>query len=82
MIGIDNTNGQNYDAFKKGQYALGNIIYYPVQDVMMVAEVQYGNRENFKDSPSEPTPGGYLKTADIVKVQFSFKYNFSRKMFF
>src|SRR5512147_1383395 len=51
MLSIDNTNGQNYDAFKMGQYALGNIIYYPVQDVMMVAEVQYGNRENFKDIP-------------------------------
>ena len=47
MLDIDNTNGQSYDAFSMGQYAIGNIIYYPVSNVMMVAELQYGNRENF-----------------------------------
>lgn len=80
MLSIENTESQNYDAFKMGNYAIGNIIYYPVTDVMMVAEVQYGNRQNFKDSPT-PNPD-YLKTTDILKVQFSFKYNFSHKMFF
>ncbi len=49
MLNIDNTDGQNYDAFKMGQYAIGNIIYYPVQNVMMVAELQYGNRDNFNN---------------------------------
>lgn len=78
MLDMDNTNGQNFDAFKMGQYALGNIIYYPVQDVMMVCELQYGNRENFNNlEEGEEYPTGYLKTADILKVQFSFKYNFS-----
>ena len=48
FLDIDNTEGQNYDAFSKGDYALGNIIYTPVQDVMMVAEVQWGKRENFE----------------------------------
>ncbi|MGE5811560.1 MAG: DcaP family trimeric outer membrane transporter [Ignavibacteria bacterium] len=80
MIDIDNSDGQNYDAFKKGQYALGNIIYYPVPDAMMVAELQWGNRENFGE-PVSPIEG-YLKTADILKVQFSFKYNFSHKFIF
>ena len=80
MLDIKNSDGQSYDAFSKGQYALGNIIYYPVSNVMMVAELQWGNRQNFKDSPS-PNPD-YLKTADIVKVQFSFKYNFSHKVLF
>jgi hypothetical protein len=80
FLDIDNTEGQSYDAFSKGDYALGNIIYYPVQDVMMVAELQWGKRENFKDSPSvDPS---YLRTADILKVQFSFKYNFSHKVMF
>ncbi|MCU0343398.1 MAG: DcaP family trimeric outer membrane transporter [Ignavibacterium sp.] len=80
MLNIDNTDGQNYDAFKMGQYAIGNIIYYPVANVMMVAELQYGNRENYKDVPeNEPqsVKDSYLKTSDILKVQFSFKYNFS-----
>ncbi|HEX9253362.1 MAG TPA: DcaP family trimeric outer membrane transporter [Ignavibacteriaceae bacterium] len=80
MLNIDNTDGQSYDDFKMGQYAIGNIIYYPVANVMMVAELQYGSRENFKDVPeNEPqsVKDSYLKTADILKVQFSFKYNFS-----
>ena len=83
MLDIDNTNGQDYNDFSMGQYAIGNIIYYPVPNVMMVAELQYGNRENFKDLPeTDPSFKTYLKTADILKVQFSFKYNFSHKVFF
>jgi DcaP outer membrane protein len=83
MLNIDNTDGQTYDAFKMGQYAIGNLIYYPVQDVMMVCELQYGNRDNFNNlEEGEDYPDGYLETADILKVQFSFKYNFSHKVLF
>jgi len=85
MLDIDNTNGQDYNDFSMGQYAIGNIIYYPVPNVMMVAELQYGKRENFKDiheHAPQADKDAYLKTADILKVQFSFKYNFSHKVFF
>ena len=83
MLNIDNTDGQTYDAFKMGQYAIGNLIYYPVQDVMMVCELQYGNRDNFNNlEEGEEYPDTYLETADILKVQFSFKYNFSHKVLF
>jgi hypothetical protein len=78
MLDIDNTNGQSYNAFSMGHYALGNLIYYPVQNVMMVCELQYGRRENFNTLEDDDMyPEEYLKTADIMKVQFSFKYNFS-----
>jgi hypothetical protein len=85
MLSMDNTNGQNYDAFKMGQYAIGNLIYYPVENVMMVAELQYGNRDNFNNLVEDGEiqyPENYLKTADILKLQFSFKYNFSHKVLF
>jgi hypothetical protein len=83
MLNIDNTDGQTFDAFKMGQYAIGNLIYYPVQDVMMAAELQYGNRDNFNNlEEGEEYPDGYLETADILKIQFSFKYNFSHKVLF
>lgn len=79
MLSTDNANGQNFDAFKMGQYALGNLIYYPAKNVMMVAELQWGNRDNFNNlEANEDYPDGYLKTADILKIQFSFKYNFSK----
>jgi hypothetical protein len=83
MLSITNSNAQNFDAFKLGNYALGNIIYYPVPNVMMAAELQWGMRDNFNNLANEDAyPENYLKDADIFKVQFSFKYNFSHKVFF
>jgi hypothetical protein len=64
---IDNTEGQNDDAFNRGQYALANILYTPVKNAMMGGELQWGRREMFRD----PFVG------DGLKLQFSFKYNFS-----
>lgn len=66
-IDIDNSDGQDPSAFKVGQYALGNVLYRPVPNVMMGAELQWGRRENFSD--------GF--TVDDYRVQISFKYNFS-----
>ena len=66
----DNTDGAGADAFRVGQYALGNLLYYPVPNVMMGGELQWGRRENFSD--------GFQ--SDGFKVQFSFKYNFSWKL--
>jgi hypothetical protein len=66
----DNTDGQTPDAFKEGQYALGNLLYTPVPNVMVGGELQWGRRTNFSD--------GFH--SDGFKVQFSFKYNFSWKL--
>jgi hypothetical protein len=67
---IDNTEGQAADAYKAGQYALGNLLYTPVANVMVGGELQWGRRENFSD--------GFH--SDGFKLQFSFKYNFSYKV--
>ena len=66
----DNTDGQAPNAFKTGQYALGNLLYTPAPNVMIGGELQWGRRENFSD--------GFQ--SDGFKVQFSFKYNFSWKL--
>jgi outer membrane DcaP-like protein len=66
----DNTDGQAPDAFRVGKYALGNLLYYPAQNVMIGGELQWGRRQNFSD--------GFH--SDGFKVQFSFKYNFSYKL--
>jgi glutaminase A len=66
----DNTDAQAPDAFRVGKYALGNLLYYPVPNVMMGGELQWGRRENFSD--------GFQ--SDGFKIQFSFKYNFSWKL--
>jgi outer membrane DcaP-like protein len=64
----DNTDAQAGDAFRDGQYALGNLLYYPVPNVMFGGELQWGRRTNFNGFES-----------DGFKLQFSFKYNFSHK---
>jgi hypothetical protein len=67
MIDIDNTDGQSANAFKTGHYFLANLMHYPVPNVMLGPEIQWGKRENFRD--------GF--TSDDFRVQFSAKYNFS-----
>jgi len=66
----DNREGQNPDAFRRGHYALGNLLYSPVPNVLVGGELQWGRRENYLDGFS----------SDGVKVQFSFKYNFSARI--
>ena len=66
----ENTDGQAPDAFRRGMYALGNLLYTPVPNVMMGGEFQWGRRENNSD--------GWQY--DGYKLQFSFKYNFSHKI--
>jgi len=62
----DNSDGQAPSAFKKGQYALANLLYYPTPAVFIGPEIQWGKRENFRD--------GF--TSDDFRVQISAKYNF------
>jgi hypothetical protein len=64
---ISNTDAQAPNAFHAGDYALGNLLYSPVPDMMVGGEFQWGRRTNFSDG---------FKT-DGYKVQFSFKYNFA-----
>ena len=69
-LDIKNSNGQNPAAFKNGQYALANLLYYPVPDVMVGGEFQWGKRENFSD--------GFSSRDN--RIQFSFRYNFMYKL--
>ena len=66
---ITNSDLQSPQAFRQGQYVLMNLRYYPVDDLMMGIEYQYGRRDNHSD--------GFHSTAN--KIQFSFKFNFSYK---
>ena len=70
MLNMENTNRQAPGAFRQGQYFVGNLLWYPVENFVMGAEYQWGRRNNFHDSFSY----------DDSRIQVSFKYNFS-KMF-
>jgi hypothetical protein len=65
-VDISNSNGEAASAFKSGQYALTNILYYPVKGAMLGPEFQWGYRDN--------------KTGFHVpdyRIQFSARYNFN-----
>lgn len=70
MINIENSNGQAANAFRQGHYALANLAWYPVDNVMIGGELQYGRRSNFLDGFS----------SEDYRIQFAFKYNFSRTL--
>ena len=72
MLNIANSDGQTPDAFRRGHYASGNVLFYPVDNVMIGSELIWGRRENFLD--------GFK--SDDVHIQFSFKYNFSKEFKF
>jgi hypothetical protein len=65
---LDNTNGQTPEAFQTGQYALINLLWRPVKNVMMGGEFQWGQRKD-KDG----------QTGSDSRVQFSVQYKFSSK---
>lgn len=67
-VDIDTTDGQAASAFETGQYALANVMFYPVKNVMFGPEIQWGKRENARDGFS----------SDDLRIQFSFKYNFGQ----
>jgi DcaP outer membrane protein len=68
FMDIDNSNGQTPDAYHRGHYGLANLLFYPVENAMVGGEFQWGRRENFLD--------GFK--SDDFRIQFSFKYNFSK----
>ena len=72
MLDIDNSNGQAPNAYRRGHYGLGNLLFYPTENSMIGGEFQWGRRENFLD--------GFK--SDDFRIQFSFRYNFSRTFTF
>lgn len=64
----DVTNGQSDSSFKKGQYALTNILWHPVPNFFVGPELQWAKRDNYND--------GF--TSDDFRVQVSAKWNFSK----
>lgn len=68
MVNIENSNAQSPDAYRRGHYGIANLLWNPVPKVTFGGEFQWGRRENFLD--------GFH--SDDFRIQFGFKYNFSR----
>lgn len=63
---VDNQSLQSPDAFKKGQYALVNLLHTTHKNVLCGVELLWGNREDKNGA-----------TGDDVRSQISLKYSFS-----
>ena len=68
LVNIQNADGQEPMAFHQGHYALGNLLFYPVKQVMVGTEFQFGRRVNFSD--------GFNTNDD--RLQFSVRYDWAK----
>lgn len=68
LVNIENSNADAVSDFHQGDYALVNLLFHPLSRVTMGSEFQFGRRVNFKD--------GF--NVDDYKMQFSFKYDWSK----
>jgi len=68
MVNIQNANGDLPSAYHQGHYAVGNLLFYPVEQVMMGTEFQFGRRVNFNDG---------FNTNDY-RLQFSVRYDWAK----
>ena len=82
MVDIDNSAGQTASAFRKGQYALANLLHHPVENVMWGVELQWGKRNNKGDGQVDTIDGvsRLVESSDDLRVQLSFKYNFGTRI--
>ena len=65
---VDNTNFQEDSAFHKGAYASANLLYTPLDNVLIGAELLWGKRT---DNDGE--------TGTDTRLQTTFKWSFSSK---
>ena len=72
MENIWNSDAESASDFHQGYYALTNLLYYPVKNVMAGGEFLYGRRVNFRN--------GY--NFNDYRFQFSFKYNYGKTFAF
>ncbi|HTF66911.1 MAG TPA: DcaP family trimeric outer membrane transporter [Edaphobacter sp.] len=72
MVNIWNSDAQSPSDFHQGYYALTNLLYYPVKNVMAGGEFQFGRRVNLAN--------GF--NFNDYRVQFSFKYSYGKTFVF
>ena len=80
LVDIDNSAGQTASAFRKGQYALANLLYHPVKNITWGGELQWAKRNNKGDGQLDPSSGQTVESSDDLRIQFSFKYYFDRTL--
>ena len=70
-VNVKNSDGQSTSAFKNGNYASINLLYYPVNNLTAGAELIWVKRENFSDGWSD----------SCTRIQVSVRYSFAHQVF-
>lgn len=70
LVQITNSTGSSPSDYHRGNYALANLLYYPVENMFLGPEIQFGTRDNWHDG---------FHSSDW-RVQFSVKYNFKYQL--
>ncbi|MGA9572101.1 MAG: DcaP family trimeric outer membrane transporter [Candidatus Acidiferrales bacterium] len=68
FLNISNSDAMTPASFHQGDYALVNLLFHPLKQVTVGSEFQFGRRVNFSD--------GF--NVNDYKVQFSFRYDWSK----
>lgn len=71
MVDVDNTSFQEPTAFNRAQYASANLLWTPDTRILIGGEFLWGQLKDFSGNKG-----------DDLRLQFSFKYNFSSLDFF
>jgi len=84
MYNVDNSDGQSASAFKRGHYALINLLHRPIPNLTYGLEAQYGKRQNKGDGQTEGFGGTIgvknIESFDDFRIQFSVKFAFGAKI--
>nr|WP_315157780.1 DcaP family trimeric outer membrane transporter [uncultured Flavobacterium sp.] len=77
------TDAQLSTAYKTGQYASVNLLYSPVDNLLLGPEFQWGKRKNndFAGDPVFNLPAAKGNTGEDFKIQFSVKYSFKNTFY-
>ncbi|PKB16707.1 DcaP family trimeric outer membrane transporter [Flavobacterium sp. 5] len=82
---MDNTttNAQLSTAYKTGQYASINLLYSPVENLVLGPELQWGKRQNndFAGDPVFNLPAAKGNSGEDIKIQFSARYSFNNTFY-
>jgi hypothetical protein len=77
------TDAQLSTAYKSGQYASINLLYSPVQNLILGPELQWGKRQNndFAGDPVFDLAAAKGNSGTDVKIQFSLRYSFNNTFY-
>jgi len=83
MMDNTTTEAQLSTAYKTGQYASINLLYSPIENMILGPEFQWGMRKNndFAGDPVFNLPTAKGNTGEDFKIQFSLRYSFNNTFY-